>query len=156
MESLESILNFIAIDARLACCGQPAPEQYALIARHGFETMVNLATEKSTGHLPDEADICRANGLDFTWLPVDWEAPRLDDYLAFQKWMDASRKRKALVHCALNWRASMFCALYRVIREGLAPGAAREAVLEVWQPEGAWAGLSDKVLAAHGLSPIRY
>ncbi len=156
MDDLEAILNFIAIDDRLASCGQPEAGQYALIAANGFETVINLATEKSTGHLPDEAAICRAAGLEFTWLPVDWQAPRLEDYLAFQKWMDENRPSKALVHCAMNWRASMFCALYRVVREGLSPDAAREAVLEVWQPEGAWTEFSDAVLAAHGHPPISY
>lgn len=156
MDRLESLLNFTPIDARLASCGQPGRDEFALLADAGFEAVINLATEASTGHLPDEPAVCARHGLDFTWQPVSWDAPRLEDYLAFQEWLAANRHRKVLVHCAKNWRASMFCALYRMLREGLPPGDAREAILEVWQPDEAWTELSRLALAGAGKPPIRF
>ena len=151
MPSTEDILNYVPIDARLACCGQPKPEQFPLLAFAGFTTLINLATTTSTGHLPDEAELCAWAGLDFTWQPVDWTTPALADYLEFQQWLDSHRRQKVLVHCALNMRASLFCALYRVLREGLSPEKAREEVLSVWEPNEIWAELARKVLAQAGL-----
>lgn len=153
MASVEDILNFTALDERLASSGQPAPAQFALLAREGFTALINLATEASSGHLPDEPGLCARAGLDFTWRPVAWNAPTLDDYLFFQRWLDANRARKVLVHCAKNWRASTFCALYRVIREGLGQDAAWEEVRGVWEPDEVWIELARQVLAAHGVSP---
>lgn len=156
MDDLDAILNFTPIDSRLASSGQPGPDQFTLLARSGFTAALNLATPASTGHLPEEPDLCRKAGLDFAWMPVAWDNPLPADFEAFRAWLDANRTRKVLVHCAKNWRASLFCALYRMTREGLDPEAAREAVLEVWQPDGVWSAFAEKVLAGHGLAPLRF
>jgi len=156
MDTAESILNFTPLDERLACSGQPGREQFPWLVDQGYEAIINLATSASTGHLPDEPELCARAGLAFTWLPVDWKAPRVSDYRAFQDWLDVSRQGKVLVHCAMNWRASLFCALYRVIREGLGPEQASEDVLGVWEPDAVWTALSEAILAEHGLPPIGF
>lgn len=146
MARSQDILNFTPIDERLASSGQPMPEHFPVLAEEGFVALINLATKASTGHLPMEPDLCARAGIEFAWQPVAWDAPTVEDYLAFQDWLDANRHRKVLVHCAKNWRASMFCALYRVIREGLPPAAAWEEILEVWEPDEVWSKLARKVL----------
>ena len=148
MSGLEEILNFCELDARLACAGQPQPEHFSLLAREGFEAVINLATSASTGHLPGEAELCARAGLEFFWLPVSWDAPCVADYQAFQDWLDPRRSRKVLVHCALNWRASLLCAVYRVLREGYDPATAREDVLGVWEPDPVWTRLASDILKA--------
>jgi len=147
MASIEDILNYTPIDDRLASSGQPKPEQFPLIANAGFTAIINLAAATSTGYLPEEAEFCARAGLDFTWQPVAWDAPALADYRKFQQWLDANRHRRVWVHCALNMRASLFCALYRVIREGLPLEKARKGVFEVWEPNEIWSELARKVLA---------
>ncbi|MBI4805310.1 MAG: protein tyrosine phosphatase family protein [Desulfovibrio sp.] len=158
MMSSQDILNFTTIDERLASSGQPMPEHFPILADEGFEAIINLATNASTGHLPKEPELCSMAGLQFTWLPVAWDAPTVEDYLAFQDWLDAHRHRKVLVHCAKNWRASLFCALYRVIREGLDPASAWDEVLGVWEPDEVWSKLARKVLAqaAPGVAPTSF
>ena len=152
MASLEDILNYTPLDDCLASSGQPKPEQFPLIADAGFAAIINLATTTSTGHLSEEAELCARAGLDFTWQPVVWDAPTLSDYLQFQQWLDSNRRRKVWVHCALNMRASLFCALYRMIREGLPLEKAHTEVLEVWEPDEIWTELARKVLARVGLN----
>ena len=146
MLGLYDIPNFVSIDKGLACSGQPLPGHFPLLAREGFKAVINLATSASSGHLPEEAGLCAEAGLDFTWRPVSWDAPTIEDYRAFEAWLDANRGRKVLVHCAKNWRASLFCAVYRVVNEGLDPMTARDAVLEVWEPDAVWTGLARQVL----------
>ena len=146
------ILNFFAVDERLACCGQPRPERFSLIARAGFETVVNLATRSSSGHLPEEPVLWRNLEVEFTWLPVEWESPRAEDYHAFEAWLMPRRRRRCLVHCALNWRASVFVCLYRIRRENVPPGLAWRDVLEVWEPNPVWKDLTRHLLG--DLSPV--
>ncbi|GFK94010.1 Beta-lactamase hydrolase-like protein [Fundidesulfovibrio magnetotacticus] len=148
------ILNFVRLDDRLACAGQPLPGHFPLLAARGFRAVVNLATEASTGHLPGEAALCRAEGLDFSWIPVPWDAPTSGDFQAFEAWLAPRRAGHVLVHCAKNWRASLFCALYRVLHEGRDPEKAREDVLEVWEPDAAWSALAREVLASRGRDPF--
>jgi len=154
MSTDPDILNFVRLDPRLACAGQPRAEHFPALPGLGFEAVLNLATEASTGHLSQEPELCLRAGLDFAWLPVDWKAPTLDDFQAFQRWLDARRSRSVLVHCAMNWRASLFCALYRVLREGRDPAQAREDVLGVWEPDGVWTALAGDILASAGRPPF--
>jgi protein tyrosine phosphatase (PTP) superfamily phosphohydrolase (DUF442 family) len=153
MPSPEGILNYVRMDSRLACAGQPGQEHFQLLAASGVEAVLNLATSASTGHLPDEPELCRRAGLDFTWLPVAWGAPALDDYRAFQDWLEANRARSVLVHCAKNWRASMFCALWLFLREGWDPERARDFVLGVWEPDETWTKLARRALGENPDQP---
>ena len=52
-----------------------------------------------------------------------------------------------LVHCVLNYRASAFVFLWRVLRRGEAPEAARLDMLSVWQPDETWQAFIDRALA---------
>jgi len=148
--SPEDILNFVEVDGLLACAGQPRPEQFALLAGHGFAEVINLATAASTGHLPDEAELCARAGLGFHWLPVAWDAPTPGNFDDFRAWLTPRRGRKVLVHCAKNWRASLFVALYRALEEGLAPDEAWDEVLQVWEPDDVWTAFARTVLARAG------
>ncbi|WP_243312004.1 protein tyrosine phosphatase family protein [Fundidesulfovibrio agrisoli] len=153
MGNVDEILNYVEVDALLSCAGQPRAEDFAALGAGGFKEVINLATAASTGHLPDEAELCAGAGMGFTWLPVAWDAPTLQDFEAFRAWLAPRRQTKTLVHCAKNWRASLFVALYRVLEEGLSPDAAWEEVLSVWEPDGAWTGLARAVLSRAG-SPL--
>ncbi|MFP5240060.1 MAG: protein tyrosine phosphatase family protein [Acidobacteriota bacterium] len=158
MGSVAGILNYVEVDALLSCSGQPRVEDFAALAADGFKEVINLATAASTGHLPDEAELCAKAGLGFTWLPVAWDAPTIGDFEAFRAWLAPRRRGRTLVHCAKNWRASLFVALYRALEEGLAPDAAWEEVLSVWEPDDVWTAFAREVLARAGLllpSPLQ-
>ncbi|WP_243440090.1 protein tyrosine phosphatase family protein [Fundidesulfovibrio soli] len=151
MGCADEILNYVEVDALLSCAGQPRAEDFAALAAEGFREVINLATDASTGHLPDEPELCARAGMGFTWLPVAWDAPALQDFEAFRAWLAPRRQVRTLVHCAKNWRASLFVALYRVLEEGLAPDAAWEEVLTIWEPDDVWKALARDVLAKAGL-----
>ncbi len=156
MSRLSDILNFLPLDPDLACAGQPGPGDFQALADEGFVAVLNLATAASTGHLPEEPELCARAGMDFHWIPVPWDSPQVAHYLRFQDWLDANRERKVLVHCAKNWRATVFCALYRILREGVSRRVAWDDVLEVWEPNPTWNALFEAVLkqVRPALSPI--
>lgn len=150
--AVAGILNYVEVDALLSCAGQPRAEDFAALAADGFKEVINLATAASTGHLPGEAELCAQSGMNFTWLPVAWDAPTLQDFEAFRDWLAPRRHGRTLVHCAKNWRASLFVALYRMLEEGLAPDAAWDEVLTVWEPDDVWTALARDVLAKAGFT----
>ena len=150
--TVAGILNYVEVDALLSCAGQPRAEEFAALAAGGFKDVINLATAASTGHLPDEAELCAEAGLGFTWLPVAWDAPTLQDFEAFRAWLVPRRQGKTLVHCAKNWRASLFVALYRMLEEDLPPDAAWDEVLSVWEPDDVWTAFARAVLARAGFA----
>ena len=60
---------------------------------------------------------------------------------------------KTLVHCQVNFRASTFSFLYRVLHEDVPVGEAKDDLDGVWVPNATWRQLIFDVLEANGISP---
>ena len=100
-----------------------------------MRVVINLATSKSEGAIPDEAERVAALGMEYIHIPVEWDEPtrrNLDDFL---RAMDAHKDDNVLVHCQANFRASGFVALYRILRLGWKTEEAFLDVRKIWNPE---------------------
>jgi uncharacterized protein (TIGR01244 family) len=131
---LETIRNFQVVDDRLSSSGQIAYDQIPLLAKEGFEVVVNLAIadEERNGQ---EGFLVAQNGLTYVHIPVDWQAPTLGDVEMFFDVMQANADRKVYVHCFANMRASAFVYMYRTLVEGVPEDEARATMNEVWDPD---------------------
>jgi protein tyrosine phosphatase (PTP) superfamily phosphohydrolase (DUF442 family) len=132
---MNGIVNFTPIDERLSSAGQPTREQLAKIAASGAEVVINLATSQSTSALHNEADIVRNFGMEYIHIPVDWENPTASDLQQFMDAMGSRLTQKVFVHCALNYRASAFVALWRVLRQGTPVDRAFSIQRRIWNLE---------------------
>jgi len=155
MDNLETIINFLNIDERIASGGQPTPEQIGALAEAGFKAVINLALPVSTRAIPDEGALVTGYGLSYVHIPVNWEQPTLDDFDQFLGCMTAFQNKKVFVHCAMNMRVSCFLFLYRVIAEGLPAERAASDVLKIWQPNETWQKFIAQVLATRDPSSKR-
>ena len=108
------------------------------IAAAGYEVVVNLATPTSDNALKDEAATVRALGMDYHNIPVVWEAPKLSDFEQFVPLMDSLAGQKVFVHCAANYRVSMFMALYAEKRWGWTRAQADAHIRRIWEPDEVW------------------
>jgi len=137
--SLEEIYNFIKISDLLATSGQPTEAQMSEIAAAGYKVVVNLALPTSDNALKDEAATVLALGMDYRTIPVIWEAPKLSDFEQFIPLMDSLAGQKVFVHCAANYRVSMFVALYAEKRWGWTRAQADAHIRRTWEPDEVWA-----------------
>jgi len=144
---MDEPLNFIRISPLLACCGQPTREQWDWIAGQGFQTVINLLPASSPTALPDEADLSAARAIEYIHIPVVWTAPAAADLARFFDAMEANRQKTVLVHCALNYRASAFVFLWRVLRCGEAAERVKWDMLSVWEPDETWQAFIDAASA---------
>lgn len=134
-------------NGQLSSAGQPQVVHLPYLAHAGFGAVVNLALPTSPNALPDEAELCAELGLRYCHLPIPFDAPTLEHVDAFLTLMDTLTNQRVLVHCALNWRASAFVFLYRVLRLGDDPAAAKAELLSVWTPNEQWSELIESTLA---------
>lgn len=131
--SLESIRNYRAVDEKYATAGQPNEEQLKAVADAGFKSVINLATIDPRYSLKDEAASAKALGMTYYHVPVVWENPTPADFEAFERAMQAAGDSKTLVHCAANFRATAFYALYAMKHLGWSEARAEEFRATVWK-----------------------
>lgn len=149
--AVAEITNVVALDDRLTTAGQPTAAQLADVAAAGFEVVVNLGMGELPYGLPGEGEIVAGLGLAYHHLPVVWEAPQLDDFARFVAVMDAVADRRRFVHCALNYRVSMFTSLYGQYRWGWPLDRAEALAATFWTPDATWAAFIDAVRSRWGL-----
>ena len=149
-EPLENVRNFQRISDRLSSAGQIGYDQIPLLAEQGYEVVVNLAVADPDRN-GEEGFRVVEQGLTYVHIPVDWQAPTLDDLEMFFDVMQAAEGKKVFVHCFANMRASAFVYLYRTMVEGVPEAEARATMNEVWDPNELeqWEGLIRRAQAAH-------
>jgi protein tyrosine phosphatase (PTP) superfamily phosphohydrolase (DUF442 family) len=144
------VMNYQQVDQRIATSGQPKRTEFPQIAESGFGTVINLGLPSSEGAILDEGGLVTSAGMNYFHIPVEWQAPKLSQFLLFSSVMNAQLEEKVWVHCALNMRTSCFVYLYRVVHQGVSPEVAMEAVRKVWQPNEIWSGFISRAEAALG------
>src|ERR1700744_1927264 len=135
---MNSIYNFQQVSDRLACSGQPSEDQLQTIADDGYKVVVNLGLADGKYALPNEAKTVKDLGLDYYHLPTQFESPQVEELEEFIGVMNDHADEKTLVHCAANYRASVFTGLYLFAINELNETAMQDFIEKVWQPDGVW------------------
>jgi len=152
-EKLGEISNYRAYSPRLSSSGQPSAEQLAAARAAGFERVVFLAYTDSHGSLANEDHVVERLGMEFAQVPVDWEAPTVDDFEVFAVIMNRAPDTKTLVHCQVNYRASTFSFLYRVLYDNVPISEAKDDLNSVWVPNDTWRAFIFRILEENDVSP---
>jgi protein tyrosine phosphatase (PTP) superfamily phosphohydrolase (DUF442 family) len=142
--ALTEIKNFVALDDRLATSGQPTEAQLADVAAAGFQAVVNLGLLDPSYCLPDEAGSVASLGLSYHHIPVRFDAPKVEDFRAFVQTMDRLADQRVFVHCAANFRVSVFVALWGELRLGWTRERADRHVERLWRPSQGWAAFLER------------
>ena len=145
---LEHLPAFLPVSPRLFTAGQPAPDDFVLVAQAGIEVVVNLAPPGAHHYLADEAQLVMEQGLIYAHLPILFPRPLVSDFDSFAGVMNAHRERTILVHCAANVRVSTLIYLYRTLIEGEDEGLARARMFQIWAPDATWSRFIGDVRAA--------
>ena len=145
------LLNRIDFTPLLTTSGQPAEADFALIAAAGYDRVIFLAFTnhpKAVGH---EDHIVRELGLQFIHIPVEWESPKLSDFNTFAALMQTQGSGRTLVHCEVNFRASVFGFLYQVLYRGADVDAAMSLMHSIWVPNDTWEAFIAHVMTYNGV-----
>ncbi len=131
-DKLPKIANTKIHSGWLVSSGQPSKGQFGDIADSGVQVVINLLPKNFPGSIANEGNLVRANGMQYHFIPVNWDKPAQDDFDLFMAAMDDAKGKVVLAHCWVNARSSAFVFLYNVLREN-ADAAAEYAVLrEIW------------------------
>lgn len=124
-----------------------------MLRDEGFERIVYIAFSNSGKALAEEDVIVKELGMDYVHIPVVWEKPTADDFYAFAGAMQRASDRRTLLHCQVNYRASAFSFLYRVLYENVPVAQAKADMNSVWEPDDTWRELIFDILEENDVSP---
>jgi protein tyrosine phosphatase (PTP) superfamily phosphohydrolase (DUF442 family) len=150
---LTEIVNYREYSGSLSSAGQPGAAHFEDLRDAGFERIVFLAFSDNHESVANEDRIVKNLGMDYVHIPVDWDAPASSDFYMFAGAMEKEPKKKTLVHCQVNFRASSFSFLYRVLYENVPMDQAKDDLDSVWVPNETWRKLIFKILEDNGRSP---
>lgn len=135
---MSAIYNFRKISDLLACAGQPREEQLAIVADEGYKVVVNLGLTDGRYALKNEATSVKKTGMEYYHIPVIFDEPKMDQLASFINVMDKHTDEKIFVHCAANYRASVFTGLYLFASSQMDEEQVQDFVDEIWRPDAIW------------------
>jgi protein tyrosine phosphatase (PTP) superfamily phosphohydrolase (DUF442 family) len=139
-----TVKNYLEISPQLSSSGQPAPEDFELIAERGYQVVINLSMPDSKSALTNEGYLVTSTGMIYIHIPVPFDCPELSHFHAFSRAMDALSANKVWVHCALNYRASAFLYLYSRLVKGESKADSARYIYPDWEPNDTWSGFIEK------------
>ncbi|WP_298975523.1 protein tyrosine phosphatase family protein [uncultured Roseobacter sp.] len=154
MRNIPEILNWRRINDKISLSGQPTENQLSKIRDLGVTHIINLGPHSNKGALADEAGTVAALGMEYIYIPVDFENPTRDDFDAFCAALEQLEDQPVHVHCIYNARVTAF--FYRHAQSGrsLSKEAAFELMDGIWRPGGVWAAFIGDAQSVH--LPNRY
>jgi len=135
---MRGIYHFEKVSDTLASAGQPTEEQFRQMIAGQYDVVINLGLLNTKYALPNEADLVDSLGIAYYHIPVIFEKPQLTELDAFIACMDQNADKKVFVHCAANYRASVFTGLYLFAAAKLPEEEIQDFVEDVWQPNTVW------------------
>lgn len=130
--STESIFNHLKVNDRHFTGGQPTEEQLRGLAAEGFSAVINLAPTNPPYTPANEAALVQAQGIDYIYIPVDWNNPTDADFAAFEQAMERLADQKLLIHCAANFRVTAFYGIYARRHLGWSEAQAEAFRAQIW------------------------
>ncbi len=148
----DEIPDYIDYSNTLSSSGQPLAKHIPQLAEMGFDQVIYLALTTNSTAIKKEDELVLKNGMDYVHVAVDYSKPSLRNFETVASLLNNSEDLKSLVHCQVNYRASTFSFLYRVIYLDVPIGDAKKDLDRVWGPDSVWYQFIVDTLAAHGMS----
>ncbi len=143
---MSDIRNFHKISESLACSGQPTESQLQKIAGEKFSVIINLGLNDPDYSLPNEKSSVENLNIKYFHIPVLFDNPTIQDLTLFFEKMKESENKKVLVHCAANYRASVFVALYLFSIQKLEESEIENFITNIWMPDHNWQMFIDEAI----------
>lgn len=141
---LPDVLNWRRVSERISSSGQPTEAQLAAIKALGVKQIINLGPHDNDGALDDEARTVAGLGMEYIYIPVDFENPTEADFAAFSVALDRAQGQAIHVHCIYNARVSAFFYRYAASGKGGDVAEAFARMDGIWRPGGVWSKFIDK------------
>lgn len=150
---MDNIRNFIQLTENIGTAGQPMAEQFAVIAKNGFQHVINLAMPDHPDAIENEGALVAEQGMSYLHIPVPFDQPTAHHVRLFCNFLSGVKHDNVFVHCIMNYRVSAFMFHYLHKCEGWAAADARSPMFETWEVDSVWSDLINLKESELGLNP---
>jgi len=147
--AIEDSYNFRRISDTLTTSGVVGAERLKELSALGYQAVINLLPDSSEFAVPDERALVESQGIAYVHIPVDFGNPARSDFEQFVAAMDDLGQKRLHLHCAANYRVSVFYSLYAQGKGLWDADAASSFVSDIWEP-GDYPGWPDFIAELHG------
>ncbi|MET1412266.1 protein tyrosine phosphatase family protein [Roseibium sp. HPY-6] len=139
MHDLTEILNWRRLSDKITLSGQPTEQQLADISELGVTHVVNLGPHHNKGALDDEAGTVASLGMEYVYIPVEFDNPTDEDFAKFCEAIERLKDTRIHVHCIYNARVSAFFYRYAKTGRGFSECETFALMEGIWRPGDDWA-----------------
>lgn len=143
-KDIEAIYNYYRVPNLFETSGQPSKEELKLIAKKGYEVVINLAPNSMIeGSVINEREILERVNVRYIHIPVDFFRPSAVSFEEFVSNLEKNKNKKIWVHCAANMRVSAFVYKYR---RDILKQSHTEIINDmeiIWTPNKTWKSFLD-------------
>ncbi|MCW2293043.1 MULTISPECIES: protein tyrosine phosphatase family protein [Pseudomonas] len=129
--------------------GQPSKTELVALHELGFALVMNIAPIDPRYSLPNEQELVQSLGMRYVHQPVSFQNPTIADFELFAATLDELRSERMLIHCAANYRVSVFYGVYAMSALGWSAQQCQALIGDVWNIEEfpVWDALARKLMA---------
>jgi len=132
---IDRAYNYRLVSKKVATSGVLQPEGLAVLSDDGIEVVMNLMPDDSEYAVKGEREIIQDQRIEYWYLPVDFSAPNLGEYVQFKHKLQQAGDKKLLIHCAANYRVSAFYSRYAIETGIWSVEEADRFMLSIWNPD---------------------
>jgi len=131
---MKASYNYREISDRLSTSGSVIKDDLLRLYDDGYGAVINLLPDAHERAIKNEKEIVERQGLKYIHIPVDFSAPKNEDYEQFKRALDDLALWKTHIHCAANWRVSAFYGVYAYEKSIWRAAQAWEHIASLWTP----------------------
>ena len=111
---IDQSYNYRKINDKLTTSGVVNEAILKTLSDSGYDLVINLLPPDNQHAILSEQQIVTAQGIEYINIPVDFDAPQVQELETFFEVMSQVGEKKIHIHCAANWRVSAFYGAYAV------------------------------------------
>lgn len=113
----DDIPRIMSPDERFATGGQPSDAAFSKLAANGYRVVLNLRTPSEGVDLGRERKSVEKAGMRYVSIPVDPEAPKVEQVDEFLRTVKNADNQPMFIHCGSGNRAGAFWMIYRAVEQ---------------------------------------
>lgn len=132
---MQGFINFRQNSDLISSSGAITEQGVSKLAQLNYQLVINLLPESSEKAHPNEQLAVEFNNINYCYIPVDFNNPKESEYQQFCEILNTHQQFKTHIHCAYNYRASAFYAMYAFENMQWSKQQALSFINDLWQPK---------------------